>query len=201
MEKLNDGRKNDKKEKSMNTGMIVMIAVVVILAAVAIGGYNKLVKQKITVEEAFSTMDIYLKKRFDLIPNLVETVKGYAKHEESTLEEIIGLRNGNYGGMSLEEKLENSNALSMALPKIMALAEAYPELKANQNFLDLSSQLERLENDIANARKYYNGAVRQYNISVQSVPTNLIASVFQFTAKPMYELEDDNQRENVQVKF
>ncbi len=184
----------------MDIGIIVAIILVILVAAV-IASYNKLVKQKIMIEEAFSTMDIYLKKRFDLIPNLVETVKGYAQHEEGTLEEIISLRNGNYNGMSVEEKLESSNALSKALPKIMALAEAYPDLKANQNFAELSRQLERLENDIANARKYYNGAVRQYNISVQSVPTNLIASVFHFETKPMYEIEDATQRENIQVKF
>lgn len=185
----------------MNLGAIAFIAIVIILAVVIIGSYNKLIKQKITVDEAFSTMDIYLKKRFDLIPNLVETVKGYTRHEENTLEEIVKLRNENYGGMSVEDKLKSSNALSMALPKIMALAESYPELKANQNFMDLSGQLGRLENDIANARKYYNGAVRQYNISVQSVPTNLIASMFHFETKPMYEIEDAGQRENVQVKF
>ena len=185
----------------MNGSMIVVIAVVVILAVAVVGSYNKLVKQKIMAEEAFSTMDIYLKKRFDLIPNLVEIVKGYARHEESTLEEIVGLRNGNYSGMSVEEKLENSNAISNAIPKITALAEAYPDLKANQNFAELSKQLERLENDIANARKYYNGAVRQYNISVQSVPTNLIAWIFHFEAKPLYEMENANQRENIQVKF
>ncbi len=185
----------------MNFGAIALIAIVVILIAIIIGSYNKLVQQKVMVEEAFSTMDIYLKKRFDLIPNLVETVKGYAGHEENILIEIVNLRKGNYSGMSEEEKLENSNALSVALPKIFALAEAYPDLKANQNFMDLSSQLERLENDIANARKYYNGTVRQYNISVQTIPTNLIAGIFHFEVKPMYELEDEQERENIQVKF
>lgn len=184
----------------MNIGIIIAVIIAIVLV-VAVVSYNKLVRQRIMVEEAFSTMDIYLKKRFDLIPNLVETVKGYAKHEESTLEEIVGLRSDNYSGMSVEEKLENSNAISRVIPKIMALAEAYPELKANENFTQLSGQLERLENDIANARKYYNGAVRQYNISVQSVPTNLVAGAFRFETKPMYEIEDTQQRANVEVKF
>lgn len=180
---------------------IIIGAIVVILILVVIGCYNKLVKQKITVEEAFSTMDVYLKKRFDLIPNLVETVKGYAKHEEGTLSRIISLRGQNYSSMSPEEKLANSAAISQAVPKIMALAENYPELKANQNFMELSVQLETVENDIASARKYYNGAVKKYNMTVQTVPTNIIAGMFHFDTKPMFEVDSAEERQNVQVKF
>ena len=180
---------------------IIVFVVVVLLILFVISCYNKLVKQKVLVEEAFSTMDVYLKKRFDLIPNLVETVKGYAKHEQGTLEKVIGLRNGNYSSMTAEEKMENAAAISRAIPQIMALAEAYPDLKANQNFMELSSQLQRVEEDIANARKYYNGAVRNYNMTVQTVPTNILAGMFHFETKPMYEVESDQERETVQVKF
>ncbi len=180
---------------------IVILVIVVIILLMAIGCYNKLVKQKVTVEEAFSTMDVYLKKRYDLIPNLVETVKGYAKHESETLSTVINLRNKNYDSMTDEEKIENSAAISRAVPNIMALAENYPDLKANQNFLDLSRQLESVEADIANSRKYYNGAVKQYNMSVQTVPSNIIAGMFHFEKKKMYEVENQTERENVQVKF
>lgn len=181
--------------------MIIGVIVVVLLLVFFVGGYNKLVKLKLLVDEAFSTMDVYLKKRFDLIPNLVETVKGYAKHEEGTLAKVLELRNANYSGMTPEEKLENSVAISREIPKIMALAEAYPDLKASQNFLELSGQLQKVEEDIANSRKYYNGAVRNYNTAVQTIPTNFIASMFQFATRSMFEVNDEQQRENVQVKF
>lgn len=191
-------------EGKMGIGTIIGIiigAVVLILLIAAISCYNKLVKQKITVEEAFSTMDVYLKKRFDLIPNLVETVKGYAKHESETLSAVISLRGENYDSMTEEQKIESGAAISRVLPNIMALAEAYPDLKANQNFMNLSNQLETVEEDIANARKYYNGAVKRYNMSVQTVPSNIIASLFHFEERPMYEVENTTERQNVQVKF
>jgi len=180
---------------------IIMIAIVVIILLILTGCYNKLVKQKVTVEEAFSTMDVYMKKRFDLIPNLVETVKGYAKHEEETLAKVVSLRNQNYSKMSPEEKMESSAAVSRMIPQIMALAESYPDLKANQNFMELSGQLEAVEADIASARRYYNGAVKQYNVTVQSVPTNIIAGMFHFETKPMFELDSEDERQNVKVKF
>lgn len=185
----------------MNVTTIIVLVVVVLLVLFVISCYNKLVKRKIIVDEAFSTMDVYLKKRFDLIPNVLETVKGYAKHEQETLEKVIRLRNGGYNSMTEEEKIETGAAISREVPKIMALAEAYPDLKANQNFMELSAQLQRVEEDIANARKYYNGAVRNYNMTVQTIPTNIIASIFHFGTKPMYEVENTQERENVQVKF
>lgn len=184
----------------MAAGMIAGI-VLVVLVLVVVSGYNKLVRQRVIIEEAFATMDVYLKKRFDLIPNVVESVKGYAKHEEETLAKVITLRNGSYSSMTAEEKIENSTAISKEIPKIIALAEAYPELKANQNFMELNVQLKRVEEDIANARKYYNGAVRNYNMTVQTIPTNIIASLFHFETKPMFEISNTQERENVQVKF
>lgn len=180
---------------------IVMGAIVVILILFVIGSYNKLVKAKMNVEEAFATMDVYLKKRFDLIPNLVETVKGYAKHEKETLEQVVALRNQNYDNMSDDEKVANGVAISQAIPKIMAIAEAYPDLKANTNFLELSSQLQAVENDIANSRKYYNGTVKRYNLAVQTVPSNIIAGLFHFETKTMYEVESSEERQNVKVEF
>lgn len=185
----------------MKYGMIIGIVVIVLLLAFVIGTYNKLIRGKITVDEAFATMDVYLKKRFDLIPNLVETVKGYAKHEESTLAEIVGLRNQNYDSMSEEEKIQSGAAMSKMVPQIMALAEQYPDLKANQNFLDLSRQLGQIEDDISSSRRYYNGAVKQYNFTVQMFPGNLIAGLFHFETKRMFEVESTAERQNVQVKF
>lgn len=184
----------------MVAGMIAGIVLVALLLVV-VSGYNKLVRQKVIIEEAFATMDVYLKKRFDLIPNVVESVKGYAKHEEETLGKVITLRSGSYSSMTAEEKIENSVAISREIPKIMALAEAYPELKANQNFMELNVQLKKVEEDIANSRKYYNGAVRNYNMTVQTIPTNIIAGLFHFETKPMYEISNTQERENVQVKF
>ena len=148
-------------------------------------------------------MDVYLKKRWDLIPNLVETVKGYAKHEKDTLAKIIELRNDNagYDNLSVNDKVDVNSKLTSGISKIMALAEAYPELKANENFQNLSNQLTKIEEDIANARKYYNGAVRKMNNMVQMFPSNILASCFKFSTYKMFEVTDESQRENVQVKF
>lgn len=185
----------------MRFGLMIGIVVIVLLLVFVISTYNKLIRGKITVDEAFATMDVYLKKRFDLIPNLVETVKGYAKHEESTLAEIVELRNQNYDNMSEEEKMQSGATMSKMIPQIMALAEQYPDLKANQNFLDLSRQLSQIEDDISNSRKYYNGAVKQYNFTVQMFPGSLIAGLFHFETKRMFEVESTAERQNVQVKF
>ena len=145
-------------------------------------------------------MDVYLKKRWDLIPNLVETVKGYAKHEKDTLQEVISLRNAPYESMSDDEKVKTNQKLSQSVTKIMALAEAYPELKANENFKELSKDLSKIEEDIANSRKYYNGTVRTYNNKVEMVPSNIVASIFGFKTITMFEV-DAAERENVKVKF
>ena len=180
---------------------IIIGVIVLLLLFFVIGSYNGLVKARITVEEAFSTMDVYLKKRFDMIPNLVNTVKGYAKHESETLEKVIGMRSGNYGSMSMDEKIEAGKAISKAVPKIMALAESYPELKANDNFMQLSDQLQQQEEDIANSRKYYNGAVKKFNLLVQTFPKNIIAGMFGFKTKPMFEVDAEEERQNVKVEF
>ena len=180
--------------------LYIIIAVVVALLLLVFTTYNCFVKLNNKVEEAFSTMDVYLKKRWDLIPNIVETVKGYAKHEKSTLEEVINLRNSSYDKMNTNDKVEVNNKLSQGISKLMAIAEAYPDLKANENFKDLSSQLTKVEDDIANARKYYNGTVRIFNDKVQMFPSNIIASIFGYKAKKMFEA-NENERENVKVNF
>lgn len=152
------------------------------------------------VKEAFSTMDVYLKKRWDLIPNIVETVKGYAKHEKSTLESIVNLRSQACGGMSTEDKIKTNENLSKSINKIMVLAENYPDLKANSNFRDLSNQLSKIEEDIANSRKYYNAVVKNFNNKIQVFPNNIFANMFGYSEKSMFET-DSNERENVKVKF
>lgn len=179
----------------------IVIGVVVLLILLFVACYNKLIHARNKVEEAFSTMDVYLKKRFDLIPNLVETVKGYAKHESETLDRVIAARNAAGNAHSAEERMKNEAALSGGLRNIFALAESYPELKANENFLDLQGQLQTIEEDIANSRKYYNATVRIFNDLVMSIPTNLIAAMFHFVREPMYEVADVAERENVKVSF
>lgn len=153
------------------------------------------------IEEAFATMDVYLKKRWDLVPNLVNTVKGYAEHEKSTFDAITKLRSKSYDSMSANEKVETNQALGGMLGTLIATAEAYPELKANQNFLELQKNLNELENDIADSRKYYNGCVRQMNTAVESFPSNIIAGMFHFEKYRMYEVDDASERQNVVVDF
>ena len=184
----------------MNIGLIILVVVIVLIILYLISCYNKFVKLNNMVEEAFATMDVYLKKRWDLIPNLVNTVKGYAKHEQETLEKVIGLRTGSYDSLSPEEKIEANKQLSAGITKIMALAESYPDLKANQNFMDLSNQLTGVEEDIANSRKYYNAVVKKFNDAIMVFPSNIVASIFKFKSKKMFEI-DNSERENVKVEF
>lgn len=178
----------------------IIIGIVVLLIIYIIALYNSFVQLNNKVDEAFSTMDVYLKKRWDLIPNIVETVKGYAKHEKETLEKVISLRNSAYENMSDEEKIKANEQLTSGINKIMALAEAYPDLKANENFKDLSNQLTKVEEDIANSRKYYNGVVRIYNDKVKMFPSNIFAGLFGYKAKEMFET-DAAERENIKVEF
>ena len=174
----------------MTTGQIIgiIIAAAVILVLIYIfTTYNSLVKLKNKVEEAFSTMDVYLKKRWDLIPNIVSTVKGYAKHEAESLENVIKARNSNYQNMSEEEKIEANASISKSIPNFSVLAEQYPDLKANQNFLDLQAQLEGTENRIAVERRKFNDVARSYNAFILQFPRNLVAGMFGFTSKPYFE--------------
>ena len=163
--------------------------------------YNKLVKMRIQVDEAFSTMDVYLKKRYDLIPNIVATVKGYAKHEKETLDAVIKARNLAVAATDTNEKVQANNQISTALRGLFAIAESYPELKANANFMSLQNDLKSIENEIANSRKYYNAVVRDYNVKCQSFPANIIAKIFKFKTRELYEIDSPEERKNVKVEF
>ncbi|MBR1424047.1 LemA family protein [bacterium] len=182
------------------SGLVIVLIVVAAIIAFIIPAYNKGVSLRNYVREAFSTMDVYLKKRWDLIPNLVETVKGYAQHEKGLLTELTDLRTKNYGGMSDNEKLQANMQLGSVLPKILAVAENYPDLKANQNFAKLMDDLSAIESDIVNARKYYNGTVREYNTFLEVFPTNIVGAIFSFRHAELFEISS-GERENVQVKF
>ncbi len=179
---------------------IVLIVVLILIVLFVISTYNGLVSARNKVKDQFSQIDIQLKKRFDLIPNLVETVKGYAKHESETFEKVIQARNGYVNASSDEEKLKASKELTSGITKIMALAENYPELKANTNFVDLQNQLKDVEEKISYARQFYNDSVLMYNNKIEMFPSNVIASMFGFKKEAFFEAES-HEKENVQVKF
>ncbi|MGI6736793.1 MAG: LemA family protein [Anaerovoracaceae bacterium] len=188
----------------MSTGMIVLAVVAVIVVVLVIwliAAYNSFIGARNNVEESFSTMDVYLKKRFDLVPNLVETVKGYASHERETLSAVTQARSAVQSAGTTEERMRGENMLTDSLRSLFAVSEAYPDLKANQNFLDLQQQLRRLEEDIANSRKYYNAVVKRFNNMCEMFPSNIIASIFHFERRPMFEVESAEERNNVKVQF
>lgn len=180
---------------------LIISAIVVLLVLWIILSYNGFIKLRNKSQEAFSAMDVILKKRYDLIPNVVETVKGYAKHEKSTLENVIKARNAAVNSNTPEEVIKNDNALSGTLKSLFALSESYPDLKANANFLELQTQLSKIEDEISSSRRYYNAVVNKLNTKVEMFPSNIIASIFHFTRKPLYEVKDENERENVKVSF
>ncbi|MCR4953074.1 MAG: LemA family protein [Treponema sp.] len=184
----------------MSIPVIVIIAVAVLLVLWFIVTYNGFIKLRNRCDEGFSTMDVYLKKRFDLIPNLVATVKGYAKHEAETLEKVVEARNSGSRN-SMEEKIVDENQISGALRQIFALSESYPELKANTNFQELQAQLAKIEEDIANSRKYYNAVVVMFNTKCEMFPSNIISAMFHFTKKPLFSVDDNEERKNVKVEF
>lgn len=152
-------------------------------------------------EEAFHNIDIYLKKRFDLIPNLVETVKGYAKHESQTLQNVIDARSKAQAANTPAEKIEANAQLTKAMHNFNMVVEQYPQLKANTNFLDLQSQLKSIEAEIANVRKYYNATVKQYNVKLRTFPASVIAKMMHLESQPYFELDDPSERKNVKVEF
>lgn len=178
---------------------VVLILIILICWAIAVR--NNFVRIRNTCEEAFATIDVYLKKRYDLIPNLVETVKGYAKHESQTLENVIKARNNAASATTTAEKIEADANLSNAIKSINIVAERYPELKANANFQDLSAQLQRIEADLANSRKYYNGTVKTFNTEKDIFPKSIIANIMKLEKFPYFELDSDEERQNVKVSF
>ncbi len=178
----------------------IILGLVAVIAILLIVLYNRLVKQRILVKEGWSGIGTFLQQRNDLIPNLVETVKGYALHESSTLTEVIKWRNQLQGSKNPGEQMEASNQLNAALGKFFALAEDYPELKANQNFLQLQLDLKEIETGLNQSRRYYNATVRNLNSSIEVFPSNLVASIFNFKTEPFFE-ESPSSREVPQVRF
>ena len=180
-------------------GWIVLV-IVVILIVFVISTYNGLVTAKMNVENSWSQIDVQLQRRFDLIPNFVETVKGYMAHEQESLEKIAELRTSWGNANTVADKAKLDNELSSTLKTIMAVSENYPELKANQNFLQLSEELSNTENKISFSRQFYNDSVTIYNTKLEVFPSNIIAGMFHFTARDLFK-SDDQARQNVKVDF
>jgi LemA protein len=186
----------------MNTILLIIVAAVLLLIVWVVSLYNGLIRGKNRTDEAWSDIDVQLKRRYDLIPNLVETVKGYAAHEKTTLDEVINARNR---AMSVTDgpsnaKAEAENMLTGALKSVFALSEAYPDLKANQNFLELQKELTDTEDKIMAARRFYNGNVRDFNTSIQVFPTNIVNGILNFKAYEFFQATED-EKAPVQVKF
>lgn len=180
--------------------IIVIIVVLVLLVLYVISTYNKLVNSKNKVENQFSQVDIQLKRRADLIPNLVETVKGYTKHEEGTFTKVVEARNKALSANSINEKIEANNELSSALSKLLMLSESYPDLKANENFLSLQNDLKETEDKITYSRQFYNDSAMDFNNVVEMFPSNIIASMFKFKKFEYFKI-DEKEKETPKVKF
>lgn len=184
----------------MSIGLIIAIALIALVVGFVIITYNGFISLKNKVEEAFASMDAYLKKRWDLIPNLVETVKGYAGHERETLESVIKARNLAMDSNGMAELQANENALVAGLKNLFALRESYPALKASTNFINLQNQLQQVENDILQARKYYNAVVKSFNTKRELFPASIIAGMMNLEKKEYFEI-DSAERGNVNVSF
>ena len=181
-------------------GWIVLIIVVVIVIALIVM-YNTLVTMRLRVKNAWAQIDVQLQRRFDLIPNLIETVKGYLAHEAEVLTKVADLRSSWADATTVEQKSQLDSQLSDALKTIMAVAENYPDLKANQNFLELQTELTNTENKISYSRQFYNDSVTRYNTKLEVFPSNLIASMFKFKPEELFEVNDEETRKNVKVDF
>ena len=179
----------------------VILAIIIIVVIALICMYNSLVQAKIKVDNAWSQIDVQLQRRFDLIPNFVETVKGYMTHESETFEKIASLRTSWANSESISEKASIDGELSNTLKTIMAVSESYPDLKANQNFMQLSEELRNTENKISFSRQFYNDTVTIYNTKLETFPSNVIASMFGFKEESLFEAESDEARKNVKVDF
>ena len=187
----------------METGTIILIVIVgllVLLAFYVVGVYNKLVNARNKVDNQLSQIEVVLKRRADLIPNLVETVKGYAKHEEGTLTAVIEARNKAVSATSINDKIDANNQLTGALNKLFALSESYPELKANQNFLSLQNDLKDTEDKITYARQFYNDSAMGFNNLVEMFPSNIVANMFKFKKFEYFKI-DEKEKETPKVKF
>lgn len=180
--------------------IILIVTLIISLLIWGIATYNRLVTERLKVQTQWSQIDVVLKQRFDLIPNLVETVKGYAAHEKETLQAVADARRRYLGAKDAEGQMKASTELSGAIGRLMALAESYPELKANQNFLHLQQQLASMEEKLANYRQFYNDTVLRYDRLLETIPTNLIAKMFHFKKEEFFKVEDA-QKDNVNIKF
>jgi len=180
---------------------LIVLGIVVVLVLLGVGLYNGLVRARVRVDEAWSGIATQLKRRHDLIPNLVETVKGYAAHEKGVLEQVTASRSRAMGAATPAQVAQSEGALTQALRGLYAVAENYPDLKANQSFLSLQQTLADTEGMIATARQGYNAAVRDLNTRIESAPTNLVAGAFGFTRREFFELEDPAERTVPQVRF
>lgn len=185
----------------MGTSLLIFLAIVAAIAFGIIGIYNSLVTLKNKVDEGWADIDTQLKRRYDLIPNMVETVKGYAKHEKGTFEEVTKARNMAMNAKNPEEKAQAENMLTGTLKTLFAVAENYPELKANQNFMDLQATLREIEEHIQLSRRYYNATVRDFNTKIEIFPNNLLAGMLGFSKREYFEIEREEERENVKVSF
>lgn len=181
--------------------IFIILAIIVVIALWVIATYNNLVSSKVKVDNSFSQIDVQLQRRFDLIPNLVECVKGYMEHESDVLTKVTELRTSWASAGSVSEKVEIDNQLSGALKTIMAVSENYPDLKANQNFNGLQQDLKDTENKISYARQFYNDAVTRYNRNLMVFPSNIIASMFHFTPATLFEVDSAEAKQNVKVDF
>jgi LemA protein len=181
--------------------LLVLGGLFILFALAAIGIYNGLVALRNQTKNAWAQIDVQLKRRHDLVPNLVETVRGYATHEQKTLENVIAARNQAMGAGSVDDKIKAEAGLSGALGRLMLVVEQYPDLKANRNFLALQEELSSTESKIAFARQFYNDSTMQYNTKLESFPSNILAGMFHFAPATFFELADAAQREAPQVKF
>ncbi len=191
----------------MSIGIVIMAAVCVIAVILlgvlvwVIASYNGFIKLRNKIQEAFAALDVSLKKRYDLIPNYVETVKGYADYESETFEKVIKARNLAVNASSPKERIEKEKELSGSLHTLFALSENYPDLKASENFVRLQEELTRIEEEIAGARRYYNGVVNMFNTKAEMFPGNLIAGMFHFERMPLYEASSQKEREKINISF
>jgi LemA protein len=181
--------------------ILALLAIVVLLAVFVIGMYNGLVRLKVQCDNAWSDIDVQLKRRYDLIPNLVETVKGYAAHEKGTLEAVVAARNQAMSTQGPAAKAEAEGALTTALRQVFALAEAYPQLKAVESFTQLQQSLSQIEDSVQNARRYYNAVVRDLNTKIVQFPSNIIAGMFNITQRQFFEISAPAERDVPKVSF
>ncbi len=183
------------------TTIWILLGIIVLIIFFLIAIYNSLVQKRIRCQEAWSQIDVQLKRRYDLIPNLIETVKGYAAHEKETLERVIQARNAAVSASGVQEQADAENMLTGALKQLFALSESYPNLKANENFAQLQEELTSTENKIAFSRQHYNDSSAVYNTAIQKFPNNMVANTFGFKAREFFEIEEPAERETPKVQF